>query len=146
MKAVAKENLGYKEYPYVNWEKGQEYPCELLEEGKRLDIVDQEGVTFHFKEKAKEDLSQIFEFVPSNEGIYIGIDINKFPVVLTRYTKKSNGNINRISIGEAGAGMSYSCKLQMLDSINKHPNAIVIDPKGEINNLVYDELHKDTLQ
>lgn len=63
MKVMAKENLGYSEYSYVNWEKGNSYPCELSDDGKRLDVTDKEGVVFHFSGKAKENLKQVFKFV-----------------------------------------------------------------------------------
>lgn len=63
MRAIAKDDLGYPEYPYVNWVKGQEYSCELKDNGKKLDLVDEESVVFHFVGKSKENLSQVFDFV-----------------------------------------------------------------------------------
>lgn len=48
---------------------------------------------------------------------------------------KSNKNFNGTKTGIAGAGMSYSCKLQMLNSLDNNSNAIVIDPEGEISKL-----------
>jgi hypothetical protein len=46
MKVIAKDSVGYPEYPYTNWIKGNEYWCE--EEEDLLKVADEQGVTFYF--------------------------------------------------------------------------------------------------
>lgn len=62
MRAIAKENLGYDEYPYTNWIKGNEYQCEFKDNDKRADLVDEKGITFHFVGNARKYLSKTFDF------------------------------------------------------------------------------------
>lgn len=62
MKVIAKDDIGYDEYPYVNWRKGITYNCELKHEN-HLDITDEQGVVFHFSGWAKDNLNQVFDFV-----------------------------------------------------------------------------------
>lgn len=63
MKAIAKVNFGYDMYPYTNWKKGNEYPCEIKDNGNKIDVEDEEGVIFHFVGNAKKHLDEVFEFV-----------------------------------------------------------------------------------
>ena len=49
---------------------------------------------------------------------------------------RNNSYNNAIEEGviiKVGEGMSFTCKLQMLNSLNNYPHAIVIDPKGEFS-------------
>lgn len=78
----------------------------------------------------------------NNNGIYIGVEENASPVIL-RDTKKSNNFKSNYPIfAKAGEGMSFRCKLQALDILNNNPNTIVIDPKGEIQDLISEKLKK----
>lgn len=61
MKAVAKDNLKYDEYPYTNWLKGNEYDC--WEDRDLLRIVDEQGAIFNFTGVARNDLPEVFDFI-----------------------------------------------------------------------------------
>lgn len=61
MKVVAKENLKYDEYPYINWIKGNEYDC--WEDRDLLCIDDEQGSVFHFTGVARSRLPEIFVFL-----------------------------------------------------------------------------------
>jgi hypothetical protein len=47
---------------------------------------------------------------------------------------KVNKNFNGVFTGRVVEGMS--CKLQIIDRIKSNPNAIVIEPNGEISNFI----------
>jgi hypothetical protein len=64
MLAKAKDDLYCPEYNYQNWRKGKEYPCVMRDD--LIDIADEKGVVFHFSQKIKSKLEEVFEFV---EGI-----------------------------------------------------------------------------
>lgn len=61
MKAIAKNNFKYDEYPYTNWIKDHKYECQ--EDDHILQIQDEQGVTFYFSGMAKSNLGEIFDFV-----------------------------------------------------------------------------------
>ena len=61
MKVIAKDDIGYPEYPYLNWKKDQEYDC--WENNHILHIVDEKGVRFNFTGKARIRLPEVFEFI-----------------------------------------------------------------------------------
>lgn len=60
LKAIPKCDLGYPEYPYINWVKGQEYECIICDD--TIKIADEQGCTFYFSTRAKEKLNEIFDF------------------------------------------------------------------------------------
>lgn len=60
MKAIAKDDIGYQEYSYINWKKGQEYEC--WENGHIFHIVDEKGVRFNFTGQARNELGKVFRF------------------------------------------------------------------------------------
>lgn len=68
----------------------------------------------------------------NNYGIYIGVESQE-PVILDSHDMNSNKDINYIEIAKVGTGMSFSCKSQMLDSVNNYTHAIVIDPKSDLD-------------
>jgi membrane-bound lytic murein transglycosylase len=64
MKALAKRDMGYPEYPYTNWIQGNKYAYTYYEDRFQTDVVDEQGVTFHFCGRP-EDLiaTNSFDFV-----------------------------------------------------------------------------------
>jgi uncharacterized protein (DUF779 family) len=60
MKAIAKRNMGYPEYPYINWIKGHEYNA-IEHTLSYIDIIDEKGIVFHFQ-GTKEDLTMNLAF------------------------------------------------------------------------------------
>lgn len=60
MIAIAKDNLSYPEYPYVNWIKGKSYEC--VDDGKMTNILDEKNIPFHFTGRARTRLDEIFYF------------------------------------------------------------------------------------
>jgi hypothetical protein len=60
MLAKAKYDLYYPEYNYQNWRKRNKYPCNIYDD--LIDITDERGVVFHFSQKIKSKLEEVFEF------------------------------------------------------------------------------------
>lgn len=64
MKAMARRDMGYPEYSYTNWIKGNKYNVRYEEESFVTHVIDEQGIEFHFCGKP-EDLTATdsFDFV-----------------------------------------------------------------------------------
>ncbi len=65
MIAIPKDHIGYEEYPYVNWIKGEEY--QAIEHEDLIQIADEKGSFFNFAGRAKERLHEVFDFKGNTE-------------------------------------------------------------------------------
>jgi conjugal transfer ATP-binding protein TraC len=78
-------------------------------------------------------LSSVFPFVSfdlsSNEGILYGINLHNSSLVL--FNRFSLENANSVVFAKAGAGKSYSVKLEILRSLMLGVDVMVIDPENE---------------
>lgn len=50
--------------------------------------------------------------------------------------------LNDFACAKTGGGMSLICKLQAIDIINNNPNTMVVDPRGEIQDIVLEKLNE----
>lgn len=54
MKAIAKRDMGYSEYPYTNWIQGNKYDYRYDEKEFITHVFDEKGVEFHFCGKPED--------------------------------------------------------------------------------------------
>jgi len=82
-------------------------------------------------------LSSAFPFVSfdlsSNEGVLYGINLHNNSLIL--FDRFSLENANMVVFGKSGSGKSYFSKLDILRSLMRGVDAIVIDPENEYKRL-----------
>lgn len=77
----------------------------------------------------------------NEQGTYIGNKFSTNKPVFKQFKRADSNCSNNLIGGIAGVGMSYSCKMQMIDIINNNPTAIIMEPNGELSKLVLDKLN-----